>query len=103
MYTGRTIRGGMDTRREKRRKAFWFFIRLLLVLELLAAASFYIKRHTVVEVSKEAADGPPELEGDRSGEVFGIGIESRRPPVLVSQKNRDGNSRAVKLFLIFPG
>ena len=63
-------------RREKRRKAFWFFIRLLLVLELLAAASFYIKRHTVVEVSREAADGPPELEGDRSGEVFGIGIES---------------------------
>lgn len=66
-------------RREKRRKAFWFFIRLLLVLELLAAASFYIKRHTVVEVSREAADGPTELEGDRAGEVFGIGIESGGP------------------------
>lgn len=66
-------------RREKRRKAFCFFIRLLLVLELLAAASFYIKGHTVVEVSREAADGPPELEGDRSGEVFGIGIESGGP------------------------
>ena len=26
-----------------------------------------------------AADGPPELEGDRSGEVFGIGIESGGP------------------------
>ena len=77
MYTGRTIRGGMDT--EEKKEGFWFFIRLLLVLELLAAASFYIKRHTVVEVSREAADGPPELEGDRSGEVFGIGIESGGP------------------------
>ena len=51
----------------------------MLVLELLAAASFYIKRHTVVEISREAADGPTELEGDRAGEVFGIGIESGGP------------------------
>lgn len=33
----------------------------------------------MVEISREAADCPTELEGDRTGEVFGIGIESGGP------------------------
>ena len=40
----------------------------------------------MVEVSREAADGPPELEGDRSGEVFGIGIESGGPLFWIHRK-----------------
>lgn len=33
----------------------------------------------MVEISREAADCPTELEGDRTGEEFGIGIESGGP------------------------
>lgn len=66
-------------RREKRRKAFWLLVRALLVLELLTAASSYIKGHTVVEVSRETADGLPDLGTGQTGEVYGIGIGSGGP------------------------
>ena len=78
MYTGRTIVAAWIQKRKKKESVLVFH-KAPAGPGASGSSFFLYKGAYSVEVSREAADGPPELEGDRSGEVFGIGIESGGP------------------------
>lgn len=58
-------------RREKWKRRIFLAVKVLFILEVLAAAGFYIREHAVVRTTEKKV---AEFPADGEEEVYGIGI-----------------------------